>query len=262
MQRVWAGLIDLLFPPRCAGCGARGALFCARCVAGVAWMRPPICARCGDAVPGGPGAIACCEACRRAPPAFVVARSLAAYEGSLRQAIHALKYRQHRAVAESLGALLARSVPAEAAAGVTAVVPVPLHRVRQATRGFNQSALLARPVAGALGVPLVTDAIRRLHHETPQATLGAAARRRNVLAAFEPGRQPVSGRVLLIDDVFSTGSTADACARALLACGADGVAVLTLARAVLRLTVHDWKSGGESHSVALVPQTPTVDADG
>ena len=261
MQRVWAGLIDLLFPPRCVGCGARGALFCARCVAGLAWMRPPICARCGDALAGAPDAVAWCEACRRTPPAFAVARSVAAYEGPLRAAIHALKYRHHRAVAESLGALLARGLPPEAAAGVTAVVPVTLHRIRLSTRGFNQSALLARPVAAALGVPLVADAIRRLHQETPQATLGAAARRRNVAAAFEPDRRLVSGRVLLVDDVFSTGATADACARALLAGGAAEVAVITLARAVLRLTVHDWR-GGESRSIALVPQTAAADTHG
>ena len=258
MQRVWAGLIDLLFPPRCAGCAARGSLFCARCEAALAWMRPPVCERCGDALAG---ATAYCDSCRLTPPVFTVARSLAAYEGPLRQAIHALKYRQQREVAEPLGALLARTVPGEVTVGVTAVVPVPLHPARQTTRGFNQSALLARPVARALGVPLVPHAIRRVRQEASQAGLGAAARRRNVLTAFEPDSVSVTGRVLLIDDVFSTGATADACARALLAQGAASVAVLTLARAVLRLTVHDWKSGGGSRTVTLVPQMSSLGAD-
>ncbi len=261
MQRVWAGLIDLLFPPPCAGCGARGAWFCARCEATLAWMRPPVCERCGDALAGDPNGAAYCDACCRTPPAFAVARSLAAYDGSLRQAIHALKYRQQRAVAEPLGALLARAVPWEVAVGVTAVVPVPLHPARQTTRGFNQSALLARPVARALDVPMVPHAIRRVRQEASQAGLGTAARRRNVLTAFEPDSVSVAGRVLLIDDVFSTGATADACARALLARGAASVGVLTLARAVLRLTVHDWKSGGGSRTVTLVPQMSSPGAD-
>ena len=244
----------MLFPPRCAGCAGRGALFCARCEAALVWMRPPVCARCGDALAGASEAAACCDSCVRTPPAFVVARSLAAYEGPLRQAIHALKYRQQRAVAEPLAALLARGMPAEVAVGVTAVVPVPLHPARQTTRGFNQSALLARRLARVLGVPVVADAIRRVRQEASQAGLGAAARQKNVLTAFEPDSRSVSGRVLLVDDVFSTGATADACARALLAHGAGSVAVLTLARAVLRLTVHDWRSGAGSRTVALVSQ--------
>jgi len=261
MQRVWAGLIDLLFPPRCAGCDARGALFCGRCASTLAWIRPPLCARCGDVLPSASGPVVECDSCRHTPPVFTIARSLAAYEGPLRHAIHALKYRQQKAVAEPLGALLARSVPAEVALGVGSVVPVPLHPARQATRGFNQSALLAHHVARALGVPLAPRAIRRVRQEASQAGLGAAARRRNVLTAFEPDTGTVSGRALLIDDVFSTGATADACARALLARGAQGVAVLTLARAVLRLTVHDWRKGGGSRTVALVPQISSPGGD-
>jgi ComF family protein len=258
---VWAGLVDLLFPPRCAGCAARGALFCARCEGALAWLRPPLCARCGDALPGPAEPGAECDSCRRTPPAFLVARSLAAYEGPLRDAIRALKYRQHKAVAEPLGALLARSMPAEVAAGVGAAVPVPLHPARLASRGFNQSLLLARHVARALGVPLAPRAIRRVRQEASQAGLGASARRRNVLTAFQPDAGVPGGRVLLIDDVFSTGATADACARALLAAGAGEVAVLTLARAVLRLTVHDWRTGSGSRTVALVPQTSSAGVD-
>ncbi len=174
-----------------------------------------------------------CATCRLDPPAFQRARSLAVYEGPLREAICALKYRRRRAIAPHLGGLLAGWALANVPPGVSAVVPVPLDPSRLADRGFNQAELLARPVARALGVPCLPAALRRRGREA-QAGLNAAARRQNVLEAFEPGSAPVSGKVLLVDDVFSTGSTAGACTRALLMAGAEQVAVVTLARAVLR----------------------------
>ena len=123
-------------------------------------------------------------------------------------------------------------------ADICAVVPVPLHPARLRERGFNQAELLAGPVAKALGVPCLQAAMRRLGIEA-QAGLHADARRHNVVGAFVPGPERVWGKVLLVDDVFSTGATAGACARALLAAGADQVIVLTLARAVLRQGVED-----------------------
>jgi ComF family protein len=163
----------------------------------------------------------------------MLARSSYVYGGPLRDAIHALKYRGHQALAAPLGRLLAASAPLDVLAGVAAVVPVPLHPRRQACRGFNQAELLARAVAGAAGAPLVTSALRRMSQELSQAELRAPDRQRNVASAFAPGRVVLSGTVLLVDDVFSTGATADACATALRAAGADWVMVLTLARAVL-----------------------------
>jgi ComF family protein len=118
--------------------------------------------------------------------------------------------------------------------GVDAVVPVPLHPARLADRGYNQAELLARPLSLTLKLPCLPGAVRRLTQEQPQVALDAMARRRNVAGAFAPGPSAVGGAMLLIDDVFSTGSTAGACARALRAGGASRVAVLTLARAVLR----------------------------
>lgn len=267
MHRVWAGLWDLLFPPRCAACGARDGEFCRRCRAGLRWIEPPLCARCGDplaarparpqvggAVPPPGTAPARCAACEVAPPAFAVARSLAVYEGPLREAVHALKYQGVRRVGEALGALLAEGMPPEVARGVGAVVPVPLHPSRLRDRGYNQAELLARPVARRLGAPCLPAALQRCRQESPQARSSAAARRVNVEGAFAPGGQAVWGTVLLVDDVFSTGATADACARALRAAGARQVHVVTLARAVLRVQVRDLREARLAHwtTVAIV----------
>lgn len=159
---------------------------------------------------------------------------MAAYEGPLRSALLTLKLQCRRPIAHALGDLLASLAPPEVTTGVGAVVPVPLHALRLRARGFNQSHLLAGPVAALLGVPLLPRALRRVRQETPQALLGAPARAENVHGAFAPGEQRPQGVVLLVDDVFSTGATARACAAALIATGASGVKVLTLARAVLR----------------------------
>lgn len=164
---------------------------------------------------------------------FAIARSVAAYEGALREAICALKFRRQKAIAKPLGRLLARFAPQEILQGVGTVIPVPLHPDRLAERGFNQAELLARPVAQGIGVPCLPDALRRVRQEAAQAELGAADRWHNVEEAFEPGGR-VRGTVLLVDDVFSTGATAAACARALAEAGAERVVILTLARAILR----------------------------
>ena len=182
--------------------------------------------------PAVPGTV--CAACRAHPPDFDLARSLFIYEDPLREAIHGLKFRGRRAAAGPLGSLLADLAPPEVTAGAGAVVPVPLHPGRMATRGFNQAELLARPLAARLGVLCLPRALCRLHQESPQVELDADARRRNVAHAFAPGHPAVAGTVLLVDDVFSTGSTAGACARELKGSGASRVVVLTLARAVLR----------------------------
>lgn len=245
---MWAGLLNLLFPPRCAGCGERGESFCSRCRDGLHWILPPICARCGrpylsfsalhlDGDEAGFPELAppsCwCPVCKRNPPEFAVARSVAAYEGSLREAICALKFRGQKAVAAPLARLLIQFAPHEVLHDVEAVVPVPLHKDRLAQRGFNQAELVARPLAEAIGVPCLADALQRVRQEAPQAGLGAVDRWHNVEEAFVPG-DGVRGPVLLVDDVFSTGATAGAAAGALLKAGAQRVAVLTVARTVLR----------------------------
>lgn len=238
---MWGRLLDLLYPPACVSCGRPGAQVCVQCVRRFRPLRPPLCSRCGGPLGPRPSpttrvppdSVRLCQACRVRPPAFDRAWSLFVYEGPLRDAIWAFKYGGHRVLGRMLGQLMAESVPAQATAGLTAVVPVPLHPSRLVTRGFNQAALLARPIATRLQLPLLAHAVRRVRHEHSQATLDVRARRSAVRGAFGRGGEAMSGNVLLVDDVFSTGATVNACAAVLRASGAARVVVLTLARAAL-----------------------------
>lgn len=162
--------------------------------------------------------------------------------------MRALKFRSRRDLAGLLGELVARQAPPAMLRAADAIVPVPLHPVRRAARGFNQAELLVRPLAERYRRPVVAQALRRVRQDAAQVRLSKAGRRANVAGAFAPGPARVRGTVLLFDDVFSTGATAAACAQVLRAVGADRVLVLTLARAV---------GPGEPSS----PDTPCPGAD-
>lgn len=155
------------------------------------------------------------------------------YDGTLRDAVHALKFRGRAALGAPLGRLMAVAAQADPVAqACDVVVPVPLHPHRQAARGFNQSELLAREIAAALNRPVDVRILRRVRDTPAQVGLPLAERRTNVRAAFAAGGT-TAGRILLVDDVLSTGFTAASCAQALRAAGASEVVVLALARAVL-----------------------------
>jgi len=171
-----------------------------------------------------------CALCRTNLQGFDAAYSFGAYEGALRELIHLLKYDRIRTLARPLGDLLMAAYPREER--FDAIVPMPLHWRRRWRRGFNQSELLAREMSRRCGVPVIR-AVRRVRATASQAGLTNAKRRANVAGAFAPARRrPVRGlRVLLVDDVMTTGATASACSRALKSAGAKYVAFLALARA-------------------------------
>jgi len=168
-----------------------------------------------------------CMLCRSGARGFDEAFCYGAYEGTLRELIHLFKYGGMRRLAGPLGDLLAAALPRNRQ--FDAVTPVPLHWRKWWQRGFNQSKLLGRIVARRRGIPLLKT-LRRGHATRAQAGLSNAQRRENVAGAFRARRRVAGLRILLIDDVMTTGATAGACARALKKAGAKSVSVLTLAR--------------------------------
>jgi ComF family protein len=171
-----------------------------------------------------------CALCRRGARGFDAAYSFGFYEADLRKLIHLFKYGRVQTLAGPLGKLLARALPHEQAFDV--IVPMPLHWRKRWQRGFNPSDLLAREIGRRTHVP-VENAVRRVKNTPAQAGLTRAKRRLNVSGAFRAKkRADLDGRrVLLIDDVMTTGATAASCARALQRAGASHVTLLTLARA-------------------------------
>ena len=228
LARAAAGaLLDLVYPPRCAACGepAPGGPFCGVC-AGAVDPVPPGCARCGQ-----PGPDALCGACHASPPAFDAVRAGGLLGGPLAEAIHALKYRNRPALARPLGGWLAARVPVGAGA---VVVSVPLARGRRVERGYDHAALLADHLARASGarVRRLRAALRRVRETPPQVGRTREERARNVAGAFEASGAALEGQdVVLVDDVVTTGATADAAAAALRRAGARSIVVVALARA-------------------------------
>jgi len=227
LRSVWRILLDLIFPPRCVGCGRWGSLLCDHCLSAVSWLCPPVCTRCGR-----PQARSwLCPDCRRSSPPLSAIRSAVIFEGPLRQAILHLKYRGQRELAQPLGTLMARAWPRDAMRG-DCLVPVPLHPSRERARGYNQSRLLAEALSEQIGLPVVHGAIRRIRATRPQVYLKARDRRENVKGAFVVDGTSLRGRrPILIDDVCTTGATLAACAEALWTAGAEDVRAYTLARA-------------------------------
>lgn len=217
-------LLDLLFPPRCAVCGALGADLCPACLAKIRPLPNPRCARCDMPLvvaPGGagePGAV--CPACARGTnlPALDGLRMAARYEGTARAAILALKYGGKRRAARPLARLLE---PVWRASGLRAsvIIPVALHPGRRRHRGYNQSELLGRVLGRALGLPVQTGSLLRTRATAVQARLPLDARYANVAGAFAlaPGaeRALAGARILLLDDIITSGATIQAAASAL-----------------------------------------------
>ncbi len=178
-----------------------------------------------------------CGLCRSGLRGFEAAYCYGAYEGVLRDLIHLYKYARIKTLARPLGKLLASALPRDER--FDAIAPVPLHWAREWRRGFNQSELLAQAVSRLTGIPVIRP-LRRARATAVQAGLSNTARRKNVRAAFREkrfARRGLNGakRILLIDDVMTTGSTGAACALALKRAGAQRVALLTVARVDRRI---------------------------
>ena len=219
-------MLDLLYPPRCPGCGRVGFTFCDACQNRIEPPPAPACTRCGQ--PAETERL--CVTCRETPSHLDRIASIAVFACPLRDAIHDLKYNNARSLARPLGARMATAWrQANFAADV--IVPVPLHASRLAERGYNQSALLARIISKEIGVPIDESILIRVKATQQQAKLKAVERRENVKDAFVCRGSVAGKRIVLVDDVCTTGSTLEACAAALHTSDAASVWAFTLARA-------------------------------
>jgi ComF family protein len=220
--------LDVLFPPRCVACSQIGAWLCNDCIASVEPVPQPICQTCGRSSPSG----MLCSLCRVTPICLDGVRSVALHTGALRTAIHHFKYQGRQELASILGEMLhayweGSDLPADL------VIPVPLHAARQKERGFNQAGLLAAVLARRAQLSLSHVDLVRSRATAPQVGLSAVERKANVKDAFSWNGARLNGcRVLLIDDVCTTGATLNACAQALRRGGARSIWALTLARPV------------------------------
>lgn len=243
---AWRGGVDLILPPRCLSCGLlveqQGAL-CVACWAAMSFVSEPHCDRCGlpfDHDPGpdpgdGPAGVLTCGACLRDEPLFQRARAVLRYDDASRRLVLGFKHAD-RTEASATFALWMERVAADLIADSDLIAPVPLHWRRLFQRRYNQAALLSETLAkrsGRLGLP---DLLVRRRATPSQGRLSAERRRRNVAGAFavRPGRHEAlrGRRLLLVDDVMTTGATVAACAQAALSAGAAAVDVVVLARAL------------------------------
>jgi len=241
LQAIPHGIFSLFFPAECRICDTPLTRFSRVPVCHDCLNKPQpleadfFCAACNapfqNSFPLDANGI--CALCRSGLLGFDHASSFGFYEGALRDLIHLFKYSGMRPLAPRLSALLDRALPIDSRYDF--IVPVPLHWRRRWRRGFNQSELLARGVAKHRRIPLL-NAVRRSKATADQAALTRAGRRRNVVGAFQTrkGIEIRGKRILLVDDVFTTGATASACALALKKAGAVSVTLLTLARAERR----------------------------
>jgi ComF family protein len=237
VRRAFGFALDVALPPLCPSCrelvGENG--LCASCWSKLSLIAPPYCERLGIPFAYDPGPGVLSMQAIADPPAYHRARAAVRYDDIARTLVHALKYGDRLDLAPTMGGWMARA-GRELLVDADALVPVPLHWRRLWARRFNQSALLAKAISQASGVPIAETALKRVKATAQQVGLSQSERAENVQGAFRTppeGKAEVVGRrLVLIDDVLTSGATADACARALLRGGAKSVDVVVFARVV------------------------------
>lgn len=231
-------VLDGVFPRCCEACGEKvgggqSGHLCWDCGRRLHLITRPYCELCGDPCDGDLSGSYTCALCRRDPPAFTAARSAVRYRGVIQPLVQAFKYNAALHLTRELTGLLEAAWRASLPPIIIdAIVPVPLHDTRRRERSYNQSELLAARLAKRMGRPLLTDCLVRTRPTVTQTGFNAEQRRRNVRGAFDVknARWAEGRRLLVVDDVMTTGATLDACANVLRDAGAAAVVGLTVAR--------------------------------
>lgn len=222
-------LLDLLFPKKCIGCGQNGTWLCAECFNQIVLVQAPGCPQCGRLTPKG-------QYCRGCRPRFVLTGIYVAAhyrEGPLKEAIHSFKYNRIKGLVHPLSELLIMRLSAGFPTGDLVLTCVPLHYARLAERGFNQAELLARELAKYFGLDFYPQMLTRKKKTKPQVEFSGDERRKNILEAFETGREADKAKnqtVLIVDDIATTGATLNECAKVLRRAGARQVWGVVIAR--------------------------------
>ena len=225
LSKLTRSALDLIFPIHCTGCEREGGILCEQCANGLKRVVPPFCRVCA-----APGVDGVCRWCLQNPRGFEFLHSPYRFEGPIRDAIHALKYRSVKAAADSLGDLMAEHLQ-DNPVSADVLVPVPLHPRRLRSRGYNQSALLAKAIGKRLNLPVNEDLLIRAGDAQPQVEVKSREERlNNVAGNFLCAADAGSFTPLLVDDVATTASTLSECAHVLSKAGAARVYALTLAR--------------------------------
>ena len=232
---IFETAIIFLYPAKCRVCETLLEVtslryICANCWQDIQFFEPPWCDICGK-----PDIDGVCDECAVSPPPYGKLRSIALYQTTLQQAIHLFKFEKKKVFAQHLIQLINARIPADCAiADYDFILPVPIHKVRLWERGFNQSMLLAKGIAQVADVPVLTDALVRHRHTVAQSSLGMEARQHNIVGAFKIRKPDVihNKRILIIDDVFTTGATVREVVNELRKGNPAKLDVLTLSRTV------------------------------
>jgi competence protein ComFC len=247
LKLLLGDLLDFIYPSRCGVCGRElsreDVIICAGCWQALSAIPPPVCQKCG--LPTSPQDLLC-SSCEVRDHFFSFARSYGPFDEIFQKIIHLFKYRGKLSLSKPLAALMGATVRGDARySPMEALIPVPLHSAKRRARGYNQSELLARDLSRTIGPPLLERVLVRTLNTRSQSKLSLSGRMANVQDAFrvKAPRQIQDRQIVLVDDVLTTGATADACASVLLKAGAAQVSVITMARAVEPGTSREAKKG-------------------
>lgn len=237
IKEFFQAIKELCFPPRCLGCdvnlpSSAGPLFCLACTDTIEFIKEPLCTICGKAFPKAAGGNHRCSACLKRPPLYSRARAIAHYKAPLVKAVHGFKYGGRTAALASFAKLKNSLHHLGDVGEADIIVPVPLHIKRLRERSFNQALLLAQTFFPEEKDKISVNLLQRHKWTEPQTGLSGPARRKNLKNAFQVTNteEVVEKSVLLVDDVYTTGTTVNECAKVLRRAGARDVQVFTLAR--------------------------------